>query len=274
MKKILIPTDFSEHSYKAIDYITELFKNEVCAFYFLNVYNYGAGGLSAIEMLQADDEWFEKPKEDSLKQLGDLLDEYTRCKTNAKHEYHVISESLSLVKALEKHLEIIKADLLVMRGQAKTNKNIEAVVGEIRSCPVLIVPRNATFTSQLNLTLASNFNEEVRTLGIDRFLETFKNTNIKVSILVIGNKEALTDDVKRHIACLGSHLERCLEKTVTVEFTEKTSSLKEYAMAHLNNMMCVVDKKPDVLRKFGICKSKVLSTLEKLHNNPVLTIHQ
>lgn len=274
MKKILIPTDFSENSYRAIDYITELFKNEVCAFYFLNVYNYGPGGLSAIEMLQADDEWFEKPKEDSLQQLGYLLDEYTVSKTNKNHEYHVISEGLSLVKAIEKHIEIIKADLIVLKGNAKTNKNIEAIVGEIRVCPVLIVPQDAAFNTKLNLTIASAFIEQVRTLEIDSFLETFKNTNFRVSILAIGNKDSITDDVHRNIVLLSSHLETYLEQPVQVEFTEKSSSLKEYAMSHLNNMMCVVDNKPDLLRKFGICKSKVISTLEKLHNNPVLTIHQ
>lgn len=274
MKKILIPTDFSKNSYKAIDYITELFKNEVCAFYFLNVYNYGTGGLSAIEMLQADDDWFEKPKEDSLQQLGYLLDEYAIRRTNENHEYHVISEGLSLVKAIEKHIEIIKADLIVLKGNAKTNKNIEAIVGEIRVCPVLIVPQDASFNSKLNLTIASTFIKEVRTLGIDRFLETFKNTNFEVSILVIGNKDTVSDTVHRNMRLLSNHLERGLDTSVKVEFTEKSSSLKAYAVAHLSNMMCVVDNKPDLLRKFGICKSKVISTLEKLHNNPVLTIHQ
>ncbi|WP_147676258.1 universal stress protein [Algibacter pacificus] len=274
MKKILIPTDFSENSYKAIDYILELFKNEVCVFYFLNVYNYGTHGLSAIEMLQADDEWFEKPKENSLKQLGDLLEEYTVNRNDAKHEYHVISESLSLVKALEKHTKKLNIDLIVLEGNTKVNKNIETVVGEMRTCPVLIVPRNVFFNIGINLTIASDFMDSVRTIEIDNFLKTFKNTSLKVSILVLGDQSAFTDEVNRNMMLLFNHLEYGLGVSVKVEFAEQSSNLKAYAASHFNNIMCVVDNKPGILRKFGIYKSKVISTIEKFHNHPVLTIHQ
>ncbi|MDN3665526.1 universal stress protein [Algibacter miyuki] len=274
MKKILIPTDFSTNSYKAINYITELFKNEDCAFYFLNVYNYGAGGLSAIEMLQADDEWFEKPKEESLQRLGDLLEEYAVNRNNEKHEYHVISEGLSLVKAIEKHIESVNVDLIVLKGDAKISKNIEAIVGKIRTCPVLVVPPYASMNKKINLTIASNFTEEVQTREIDSFLETFKNTNFKVTVLALTSEENMPEETSRNIKLLCTHLENQTDKAVIVEFTEKSSNLKKYATSHLNNIMCVVDKKPDLLRKIGLCKSKVISTLEKLHKNPVLTIHQ
>lgn len=38
MKKILIPTDFSDASYKAMEYATQLLRNELCTFYVLNTY--------------------------------------------------------------------------------------------------------------------------------------------------------------------------------------------------------------------------------------------
>ena len=38
MKKILLPTDFSENSLNAIRYAVQLFKNEKCVFYILNTY--------------------------------------------------------------------------------------------------------------------------------------------------------------------------------------------------------------------------------------------
>ncbi|MCL5128418.1 universal stress protein [Algibacter sp. L4_22] len=274
MKKILIPTDFSENSYKAIDYITELFKNEACSFYFLNVYIYETGSLNAIEMLQADDDWFEKPKEDSLQQLGDLLDEYAVNRYNTKHEYYVISEGLSLVKAIKKHIETVNADLIVLKGNAKPNKNIQSIIGEIRTCPVLIVPPCASINKTLNLTIASTFKEAVRTLEIDIFLETFKNTNFEINILALGKKDVITVKTSRNIKLLRNHLKNYSNKSVGLEFTEKPSNLKEYAISHLSSIMCVVDKKPDLLRKVGLCKSKIISTIEKLHSNPVLTIHQ
>ena len=38
MKKIILPTDFSDNALNAIDYAMQLFKDEVCAFFILNVY--------------------------------------------------------------------------------------------------------------------------------------------------------------------------------------------------------------------------------------------
>ena len=38
MKKILLPTDFSENALNAIDYALQLFKDETCAFFILNTY--------------------------------------------------------------------------------------------------------------------------------------------------------------------------------------------------------------------------------------------
>ena len=38
MKKILLPTDFSENAWNATRYAIELFKNEECIFHLLNTY--------------------------------------------------------------------------------------------------------------------------------------------------------------------------------------------------------------------------------------------
>ena len=38
MKKILLPTDFSDNAWNAIEYALKLFKDEVCTFYLLNTY--------------------------------------------------------------------------------------------------------------------------------------------------------------------------------------------------------------------------------------------
>ena len=114
-------------------------------------------------MLQADDDWFDKPKEYSLEQLGYLLDEYTVSRSNLNHQYHVISGGLSLVKAIEKHIEKIKVDLIVLKGDEKASKNIKAIIDEIRTCPVLVVPKVAAFKTKLKFTIASGFTEEVRT---------------------------------------------------------------------------------------------------------------
>lgn len=271
MKNILIPTDFSKNSYKSINYITELFKNETCAFYFLNVYSYEVGGLDAIEMLKADDAWFEKPGKDSLKKLGDLLEEFEVKNNNIKHEYHIISESLSLVDAIEKQIDARGIDLIALDGNAMINKNI---INEIRRCPIFVVPAVTSNHKIENLTIASSFLETVKTLEIDVFLEALKNTNFEINILVLGKKENLTHISNKNIELLRSHLENYSDEIVKLKFLENLKDLDVYAVLYPNSILCLVDKKPDLLRKLGLYKSEIISTIEKLDRNPVLTIHQ
>lgn len=38
MKRILLPTDFSNNAWNAISYAAQLFKNEACTFYLLHTY--------------------------------------------------------------------------------------------------------------------------------------------------------------------------------------------------------------------------------------------
>ena len=70
MKKILIPIDFKFNSHDAIDYAIRFFKREQCEFYFLNTYTYDISGLNTIDLLQADDDWYDKPKCASEDNLG------------------------------------------------------------------------------------------------------------------------------------------------------------------------------------------------------------
>ncbi|MDO6759253.1 hypothetical protein Q4566_03505 [Tamlana sp. 2_MG-2023] len=274
MKNILIPTDFSQDSNRTIDYVTMLFKNESCAFYFLNTYTYDISGLNALDMLQADDEWFDKPKEDSLLQLNDLLISQRIRKNYSNHEYHIISECSSLAKGIEKQLETLDIDLVVLKGDTKLGRKSKSIIGNIRTCPVLLVPVSSAVDDELCLTITSNFKEKIRMFGVNRFLEALKNTNLKINILVLGEKKLIGVNVKYNIDLLLNHLKEQAVENVKVEYTGNAFDLKAYASTHLNNIMCVMDEKPDFLRRVGLSHSSVIPTLENLHNNTVLTIHQ
>ncbi|MEP3836765.1 MAG: universal stress protein [Algibacter sp.] len=274
MKKILIPTDFSQNSYQAIDYTMKLFKNETCAFYFLNTYSYNAHGLSAIEMLQADDEWFEKPKEESLQHLGELLERFTGANSNSKHRYHVISECATLVEGIEKQVKEIGIDLIVLKGGIVVSKKVKIIIDKVRTCPILIVPSFASIHKKLKLTITSTFRHPVRTVEVDAFLNILSNTNCAINILVLEEEESVTPEVKNNLKLFVNHLEKFPNSLVQVEYMKGSRSLKDYAITHLNSIMCITDKKPGLLRKIGLTQSKAISVLEKINKNPVLAIHQ
>lgn len=276
MKKILIPTDFSLNSYQTVDYITNLFKKENCEFYFLNTYRYESTGLSAIEMLQADDEWFERPKEQSLKKLGKLVTNCTLKSKNVKHSFHAISENRNIVDGLREHIDKIGIDIVVLtsKGLSTLGAKTENILEKVRSCPVLIVPPHATTCNGITLTVASDFQNKINTIEIERFIKALENTNTQISVFVLKEQSTLTDKVAENLETFLGYLKQFSCNAIGLEFLKPAYKLKDYASAHNDEIMCVVDNKPDLLRKIGVVKSKVISTLKKLNGNTVLTVHQ
>ncbi|WP_452223460.1 universal stress protein [Lacinutrix chionoecetis] len=276
MKKILIPTDFSLNCYQTVDYITKLFANEYCEFYFLNTYTYNASGLNAIEMLHADDDWFDKPKRESLQKLGKLVARYTLTPKNDKHEFNAISEYMSLVDGIKKTIEEIDIDLIILTSSVEktAGKNIESILEKIRSCPILVVPPHASVNNGVYLTIASDFKQKINTIEIGKFVKALENTTINIGILVLEEQNTLTSDAVDNLESLIIFLKLVLGKQIDVEYIQPKFRLKDYATSHLDGIMCIIDKKPDLLRKIGLYKSKVISTLKKLNTSTVLTVHQ
>ena len=269
-------SDFSLNSYQTIDYVIRLFINEHCEFYFLNTYTYGVAGLNAIELLQADDEWFDKPKEESLKQLGKLVERYTFNSNNPKHTFNAISECKNLIDGIKENIEKIGIDLVIVTGNAektvgKTTKNI---LEKIRSCPILIVPPHASISKEIYLTIASDFKQKINTLEIDKLIKALENTNIEIGILVLEKQNTLTTEAASNLESLLIYLKQLLNKRIGLEYIRPSYHLKDYAASNLDGIMCIIDKKPDLFRKIGLFRSNIILTLKQLRSNTVLTIHQ
>nr|WP_321227984.1 universal stress protein [uncultured Psychroserpens sp.] len=276
MKTILIPTDFSATSYQTIDYVIELFKNDHCEFYFLNAYTFDVAGLNAIEMLQADDDWFDEPKQESINKLGELVERHTLKSNNLKHEFNAVSECLKLVDSIKNNIDKLNIDLVILSSSGEKTMTItnQSILAKIRSCPILIVPPQASVCKGLQLTIASNFKQKINTSDIDRFCELLTNTNFKIEILVLENQNSLSNEVASNLEILIIHLKKYIITPIELQYASSPQELKNYAQSHQETVMCVIDKKPDLFRKIGLLKSKVISTMEQLRTNTVLTIHQ
>lgn len=276
MKKILIPTDFSLNSHQAIDYMSNLFKNENCEFYLFNTYRYISSGLNAIEMLQADDEWFEKPKNQSLTKLGKLITRCTLFSKNPNHSFHAISENRDITNGIRENIDKIGIDLVVLtsKGKSSFGSKTESILEKVRTCPVLIIPPHATVLNEITLTIASDFQVKINTNEIDRFIKTLENSETQIGILVLKEQNILSDKAANNLEALLNYLKQYSNKPIDLEFLKPTFRLSDYVVSHKSEIMCVVDKKPDIFRRIGLVKSKVIATLKKLNTSTVLTVHQ
>jgi nucleotide-binding universal stress UspA family protein len=146
MKKILIPTDFSETSMNAIKYAMHLLKYDKSEFIIMNAF---ADDVyeNAKEMGRED---FEELKQAFQKNIDKALQkeiaEILKISTNPKHTYIYMSRFGSLVDETNEIIEKENIDLVIMGTKGKTdNRNVTFGSNTLQvikyvKCPVLAVP--------------------------------------------------------------------------------------------------------------------------------------
>lgn len=163
MRTILIPTDFSQNSFHAIQYALELFKCERSQFYFLHAYAdevyspFRSGKKANI------DEKREKVKEETEKKLKKLVQSVTGVPPNPRHTYESIGVFDSLVDAVNDFVNEINIDLVLMGTKGKTDdKKITfgshtVQIFKYVQCPVLAIPNKASFQQPKKILFPTDY---------------------------------------------------------------------------------------------------------------------
>ena len=274
MKKVLIPTDFSLNNFNTIDYTINLFKDVNCDFFFLHAYNYDINDLDAVELLQRDKEWFDKPKDNSLEQLGKLKERFCLSQNNPGHRFQIISECLPILDAIKKNIKGLDIDLVVLSKQLKEkiSKRNQIILNKVRNCPILLVPAHAGICNKLNLTIVSDF-KNFNLNDLEKLTLNIRKEKIKISIMILA-RQPLSDEAANNLMLLIVFLKQYQKSPAEISYAVSNNQIASYAQSNQGEIICLVDKKPGVFRKIGLLKSEMISKLEQLRNSTVLAIHQ
>ncbi|MAK35697.1 MAG: universal stress protein, UspA family, partial [Flavobacteriaceae bacterium] len=114
MKRILLPTDFSENAYNAIAYALQLYKQETCTFYLLHTYTpamISAGSMmdsySAITLQEV-------AKENADKKMDALKEKLEASFKNPKHSLKYATSFNMLISEMELIIEEKGIDLVII----------------------------------------------------------------------------------------------------------------------------------------------------------------
>ena len=279
MKNILIPIDFKFNSYDGVDYLINFFQKESCNFYFLNTYTYNFDGLNALSILQEDDDWFEKPKCNSEKILGYAIQKYTYENLNKKHKFYAISESIDLIEGIKKTIEKLDIDLVaIARKKAlkdeikRYSKNTKHIIEHIRECPVMIIPKSAKLQENPEFVLISSFEIELPKTKLENWYEFVKIANGSIKIVILSNKNKMTQFQKENLTQVRLRIEKLFEIPVILEHLETANDLRGFAQYHIDHIICLIARKPDFWRKFGLTKSQIIN-LGPLKNTSLFALH-
>lgn len=215
MKNILVPTDFSENAWSAIEYALQFFSESACNFYLLHV---NTASISEDENLtysanqQSDYELLVKPSKVRLQETLHQINE--SFPINPKHRFFTISDSNYMIDSIRKQVEEKHIDLIVMgtKGESCLKKlpigsNAGNVITKVK-CTTIVVPENAKFVKPKEIAFPTDFSIFCKTKVLQPISDIMETHNAAVRVLHINRfGDALTDEQQRNKDYLNDYFE-------------------------------------------------------------------
>ncbi|ALM09140.1 universal stress protein [Sediminicola sp. YIK13] len=237
MKKILIPTDFSENAWNALTFGLALFAKEKCHFLLLHinpiVYT---GAENAIIMPH------HLLKETVIEKSREKLKSWTQKIEKASANKNHIFESLAVydffVDAIKLQLEKSEVDLIVMGTKGATGlkkvtigSNTGHVITKIK-CPLLAVPENAKFNGLKEIMFPTDYHTgiDINVLEDLKAIMALHNSSLKIVHMVSREDEKLTKEQDRNKDFLKdyfSNSDQSFQKIIDTRLEEAIQSLTE-----------------------------------------------
>jgi nucleotide-binding universal stress UspA family protein len=163
MRKILVPTDFSENASNALEYAISLFKYDISEFFIMHAYQ---DDIYSDDLQVTRDTLSEVTNLISNKsktQLEALLKHVKQISPNPRHTYNIISANNILVDEADKIVDKENIDVIVMGTRGFTNDRKIAFgshtlqILKYVQCPVLVIPENCKYKKPKHILFPTNY---------------------------------------------------------------------------------------------------------------------
>ncbi len=207
MKKIILPTDFSNNAYNAIEYALKLFKEEECTFYLLHTYTpviyqpeYTLGNPGQVGLA-------EEYQANALMQLEELQATLITQFNNTKHKFVLHAAFNIFVDEVLKTIEKENIDLVIMGTQGATGAK-EILLGTHTvhlikrvHCPVIAIPSKFEYEKPKEILFPTDYEVDYEKEQLQQLLDIAQSHISSIEVIHASsgydlNKEQLENKQK------------------------------------------------------------------------------
>lgn len=268
MKNILLPTDFSENAWNAMQYAFELFKNNDCTFFVMHSLDDRMSAPSAGVKSKRANEIINKSRiRECNEGLAKVLERIDDLPKNNKHTIESLLVKNNFISAVRAAAVQLNIDIVVVGTKGASGVK-EVVIGSNTgnlikklSFPIIAVPSDAKIKDLSEIGFATDFSIKNYEDGIDLLKEIAIANNSKMAVVNIVNKgvELSSDELENK-----SNLINIL-KPLHVDFYTLTdipieTGIRAFSESRKLGMLCVITKKHSFFEKiFSKSHSKSIS---------------
>ncbi len=251
MRKILIPVDFSENSFNAIKYATELFKHGHCQIYFLHVISQtkdkGELDVTALE------NWRAKAFREAEDCCVTLKKQVLEHSPNPKHSVDIFNEFGVLVDSVNDLVEKENIDVVVMGTKGHTadkkltfGSNTLQVIKYVK-CPVLAVPSVYKDVHPKNILFPTDFLLPYKRRELKLLATISKNFASRIHFLHVSKFANLSSRQESNKKFLESALTENLVNFIQSQETDITKAINAHIKENPMDMLVMVNTRHSYL---------------------------
>lgn len=258
MKKIILPTDFSDNAYNAIRYAVQLFKNVEATFYLAHTYIptiyqteyilYSPGQIGLGDMYQ----------ENFQGQLEELKTKIEGEFNNPKHTFIPHTAFNVRVGEVIDMIKNEKADLVIMGTQGATGAK-EILFGthtvnviKKATCPVIAVPSGFEYENPTEILFPTDYEIDYNKEQLQQLLDIAKNHIGSIAVIHVSSGYDLTETQLKNKQKLNSILAETTHLHHDLPSQEVITAINNFQIKKHMNLLVMVQNKHTFLERLFI----------------------
>ena len=247
MKKILIPTDFSDNALNAISYALEFFKYELCVFYIMHAYQDDIYINDALLTRETLDKVTEIVGNQSQKQLEAVIKKIKTKHPNPRFSYRIRSSNNVLIEEADKIVEEENIDLIIMGTRGKTNDrkltfgSHTLQVLKYVECPVLSIPRHYKYTQPKHVLFPTDYLIPYKRRELKLLCDMLAPFRAKIDVLYVSKAKKLSMRQEDNKAFIEETLYKNDTNFYTVNSKNISQAINTYVTENNIDMLVMVN---------------------------------
>lgn len=241
MKRVLLPTDFSDNAWNAIEYALQLYKSEACHFTLLNTYNPLIHQVKHLQSSATQLMILRTIKTTSKRRLNDLFQKIENHFSNPKHAFAQISAFNTLTSEIDKLFEGNAMDIIIMGTKGATGlkkvlfgSNIVNVIKNAK-CPVIAIPGDFSFENPHEILFPTDYDIDYQKKHLQCILDISDLYGARINVLHAYYKDNLTLRQEKNRKKLKNYLDKAAHLFHDVKSKDISDTITKFqSKAHIN----------------------------------------
>ncbi|MDT7827419.1 universal stress protein [Pricia sp. S334] len=199
MKKIILPTDFSDNAFNAIRYAVQLYKDIETTFYLLHTYTPPVYQMEYVMQSPAQFGLGDRHRQEAANRLNGLRDKIKSEFGNQKHSFITHVAFNTLIYEILETIENEKADLVIMGTQGATGAT-EILFGtntvhliKKTTCPVIAVPSEFEYENPKEILFPTDYIPDYSQEQLQQLVDIAENHKSHLEIIHVSSGFELAD---------------------------------------------------------------------------------